>query len=262
MKKQKRKLFILSIIFFLACINFVKQYEFDFALTAFIFSTLYNPHIWEKIFERFGIKTTHYLDFLKLQSFCANFLIIIFIISSIVIFFDKELINFSAINNEVVSILKIFYYFIYLFILYMCKSEYKTLKYFIFGVYYFICVILSFASPLISEQIIRILNYIPNINLDFVTYDLIVNTCLISIKEAILTYIIFDTVIENKHKELQTSTNILNEDINNDLVIEENKNDVGISTLKDQFYNVDVKENSVNKSMNYKIHIYKYTSHQ
>lgn len=66
-----------------------------------------------------------------------------------------------------------------------------------------LCTIISLSidNEFVSNIIIDILNVIPNgEKLDMESYKLLVNAFLVPIKEAILTYIIFDTVADDKKK--------------------------------------------------------------
>lgn len=88
------------------------------------------------------------------------------------------------------STFKIFIYVCYLIVMFMFKNANKVTKYVVFGLFYLICNILSFSSqPVIAD----FLN-ITKSEMDLSSYSILFNDILIPIKEAILTYIIFDTI--------------------------------------------------------------------
>lgn len=66
---------------------------------------------------------------------------------------------------------------------------------------YLICVLLSFSSQSINYVIMNFLNAITSSNLDLEAFELFVNDILIPIREAILTYIIFDTIMGNENRK-------------------------------------------------------------
>ena len=89
-------------------------------------------------------------------------------------------------------------YFIYFFIIAFVSTENKRKEYFIFGILYAICVLFSFIPSKFDENIARALNTVVVYQqMDKITYEYIIEAILTPIKEAVLTYIIFDTVFDS-----------------------------------------------------------------
>lgn len=130
---------------------------------------------------------------------CALGTVIAFIIAGIV-FIKMFPVDVSRTEENFEAILKISMFVVYLIIIHLCASENKSINYIIFGLFYSMCVISSFFSVDITDKYINILNMIPENSMNMESYKLLSEDYYIPIKEAILTYIIFDTVIEYKKK--------------------------------------------------------------
>ena len=99
-------------------------------------------------------------------------------------------------------ILKICVYFIYMIVIDFVSAENKRKEYYIFGIIYIICLLISFIPSKYNTIIVRLLNVIFGYqHMDEITYEFIIEAILMPIKEAVLTYIIFDTVKDNIKKE-------------------------------------------------------------
>lgn len=177
-------------------------------------------------------------------------ILIAFIISSIIFLCTNNEIDEGIAIQNFEAIFKITIYVIYLMTLFLCKSADKVFKYIVFGIIYFICILLSFASQSINENIIVFLNYLPDSNLDLNSFEMLINDFLIPVKEAILTYIIFDTIIENQNNKAKT---IAQSEDNKD------KKEAKESTCYNDahYYEVNVFDRNANKSKNYKMNIHK-----
>ena len=69
-----------------------------------------------------------------------------------------------------------------------------------------LCILISYVPATDYKVVINILNCIPNTQkLDEESYVLMIDGILMPIKEAFLTYIIFDTVISEKYVKRETS---------------------------------------------------------
>lgn len=200
MKKffSKIVIFLLSVSFFGMWGVYVYNKNFYYALIMLLFGCMTNPFIHKFIEKRLSIEELDYSYMLKI--IFIFFGTVIAYIIAILIFnntgIKKEadtLINFA-------SIFKICVYLLYFLILVFTKSSDRFLKYIIFGIIYLVCAIFSFSSHAIDERVINILNWMLRDNIDLETYDILFNAFLTPIKEAILTYIIFDTVYEQKSK--------------------------------------------------------------
>lgn len=108
--------------------------------------------------------------------------------------FGHNVENYSFVIFETGS--KVFIYVVYLFICYFFLSDVnKKKRYMGFGIFYTVCILIS----LLTQKVVYFkIEWIDNI-VDELRKDewiFIRDVCLNSIKEAILTYIIFDTAIE------------------------------------------------------------------
>lgn len=160
-----------------------------------------NPFILDSFYDKNGVETIDYSYVVAVKMLFAIGGVLIAFILAFLIFKhcnSESDINIAMQNFE--AILKITVFIIYLIVLFMYKSANRFLKYIIFAIFYGICIILSFSSQSINEYIIYILNLLNDGGLDLESYKLLINDFMIPIKEAILTYIIFDTVIEYKKK--------------------------------------------------------------
>ncbi len=215
------------------------------SLMLFVLGVIANPFFLDCVSKKLGIGTDDYfygmrLLFTWLGIFVA-FIIAMFIFAvtnQSVTDKDNALQNFEA-------ILKIIVYIIYIIVLFMYKSENKFFRYIIFGLFYFICVILSFSSQSINEIIIKLLNHIPGGSLDEESYGLLINDFIVPIKEAILTYIIFDTIIKDHHKKTADEDNEINKKTEDE--------DVFI----DGIFAVEVFDKDIRKNSNYNIQVKK-----
>lgn len=100
-----------------------------------------------------------------------------------------------------------------LYLLFLCAlfigtiSKYDSKrKYIIFGLVYLFCVIQGYAP----EELFEILNRLPLETLDWTSYEVLINGMLNPIKEAILTFIIFDTVFDYVKKNGKREENVNN----------------------------------------------------
>lgn len=166
-----------------------------------IFGFIINPIILDKIIKKLFKTEVKYFSVIEFS--------LKFIGASLALIIAYAIFNFTQnedIDNKVAwihfeSILKIVVFVIYLGILFVSKNANKVAKYITFGVIYFICVIFSFASLQVHYMIMYLLNIVSSSELDFATYEMLMNDVLIPIKEAILTYIIFDTIMSNENRK-------------------------------------------------------------
>lgn len=230
-------LYIISVTMIFLSIIALKDRKYEDSLLIFVFSIMSNPFILDKIQG----KEDDYSYAATIVLFVGGF-IFAYIIA--IVIFNKlcsgeqsyTIANFDA-------ILKICVYIYYLAALFLCMSADKKSKYILFGCFYGICIILSFFSDWIDNMIIEMMNMIPDGNMSIETYNTLEYACLNPIKEAILTYIIFDTVIDKNDNNQYIDTDEENKDI------KENKIDNKVLSSCNA-YNVDVldKENGKNKN--------------
>lgn len=166
-----------------------------------IFGIVINPIILNKIVKKVFKTEIKYFSVIEfsLKFFGASLAIII--AYAIFNFTYNANIDDNVAWQNFDSILKIVVFVLYLGILFVSKNANKVAKYITFGVIYFICVIFDFASMQVHYGIMYLLNIISSSDLDFVAYEMLMNDVLIPIKEAILTYIIFDTIMGNENRK-------------------------------------------------------------
>lgn len=210
-------------------------------LMLFILGIIANPIFLDYMDQKWGVGSSDYFYGLRLlltgfgALIAPIFAIIVFAVTNKNVIDEKEALqNFDA-------ILKMIVYIIYMIVLFMYKSEDRFFRYIIFGLFYFVCVILSFASQTINENIIKLLNHIPEGGLDMESYGLLINDLIMPIKEAILTYIIFDTIIENHYKKTDED-------------IRKNKEDVAFA---DEVFEVEVWDRDGRENINYNVQVKK-----
>lgn len=196
-EKISKGVFHLISLLLLGCVWFeVINKEYLEAISILLLAILINPFVLDRVLKKLGIQETDYLYAVKIL---ASFGGVIFAyVISVLIFNLSDLRYSENAVKDYEAIFKISIYVVYLIILFICKSSDKFFKYIIFGIFYFICIILSFSTDTINKYLIEILNSMPNSNLDVESYNLLVGAFLTPVKESILTYIIFDTVLEGK----------------------------------------------------------------
>lgn len=121
-------------------------------------------------------------------------------------------------------------YIIYLFFLFMTKDWNKVKKYKIFGFIYVLSIILGYMSENMTNDIIDFLNFIhiTESPIDINVWELLVNGVLNPVKEAILTYIIFDTILKNEETDkgeraMTKDSKKENKDVENHIIVEDKK---------------------------------------
>lgn len=234
---------ILSCLFFWVNRQMLLQ-----TLLIILFGVVLNPIILDELGKRISVE----IEYFKILAFVSIFLgaTLALVIAYII---------FSTTNNPGIdenqalqnfeSILKIVVFLTYLGVLFVNKNANKNTKYVIFGIIYLICVLLSFASQSINYAIMNFLNIISG-DLDVESYGMIINGILIPVREAILTYIIFDTIIGNEDKKKKINQ------LNSQGIIEYNSNTENVEE-NGKTFNVKVSDESSLEDFNYKIYINK-----
>lgn len=154
--------------------------------------------------------------------------------------------------KRVEAVLQIIMYLLYLFILFMYNEndkKSKKRKYIIFGGIYCVCVLISYIP---NDIMVFILNKLSdNENFTLCSYELLIEAILNPIKEAILTYIMFDTVRELKKTEKH---NKIEEDK------ESTENKTKETNTQSQYndsaeFEVEVKDNKTGHECSYEISV-------
>ena len=158
------------------------------------YGIIINPYVLGRIVRKIGGKEMDFSYLLRLLLLGTGFFVAYSIAN--VIFLQLSTEDITVENYE--AIFKILVYMIYLIVLFMFQNHDKTQKYIIFGIFYSGCVVLSFSSEMINSMIIDMLNLVPQGNIDTESFKILVNDFFVPVKESILTYIIFDVIIEEK----------------------------------------------------------------
>ncbi len=212
---------------------------------------LLNPIILDKLVKSIGVKTMDYSQSLEFSIIFLGALLAFGITAIIYLITSSQTADETASVQNFESILKITVYITYIAVLFINQNADKKVKYIIFGIVYLFCVLLSFASQSINCIIVKFLNLFSDSDLDLEVLELFVNNVLFPIREAILTYIIFDTIIGRKGKEKDNMRNI---GIDND----ENMNCDGKqygNIPNEKTFEIELTDNGSAKNVNYTIRI-------
>lgn len=164
-----------------------------------ILAFIYSPSILDKIAKKLELKIDYFYIFRFILSILAVFLILFTLLILECIMTNHGVSN-QVILSRMIAICKSLVYVIYLAIIFLYNDTNKKRKYFIFGITYILCTLISYVPDTDYKVVINILNCIPNTQkLDEESYVLIIDGILMPIKEAFLTFIIFDTVISEKY---------------------------------------------------------------
>lgn len=164
-----------------------------------ILAFIYSPSILDKIAKKLELKIDYFYIFRFILSILAVFLILFTLLILEYIMTNHGVSN-QVILSRMIAICKSLVYVIYLAIIFLYNDTNKKRKYFIFGITYILCTLISYVPDTDYKVVINILNCIPNRQkLDEESYVLIIDGILMPIKEAFLTFIIFDTVISEKY---------------------------------------------------------------
>lgn len=106
-------------------------------------------------------------------------------------------------ENDFAGLIKLIVYITYLLILYTLRDNDKYLTYIVFGLIYVISIVTSYSPDFLTQWIINSLNKVPGGGgaITPYSYSILLECFLNPVKEAILTYIILDTVLGNKDVE-------------------------------------------------------------
>ena len=165
-------------------------------VTTIICSTPMNPLLLNRIQRKIdGNK----FDFWYLLKLILPFFTIMFVLYICAVFSLKN----NAIlrgMEDIKAFMSITMYLLFIVVLFYRKND-KSKKYIVFGVFYILCVALNFCSESMVNMIVFFLNRVSTQNICLESYEMLYFNVLTPIKEAILTYIIFDVVFEKKRRK-------------------------------------------------------------
>lgn len=214
-------------------------------LIALLFVLILNPFILGNVVKKIGGNEKDFYYVLKIM-FSAFGLVLAWIISIqfLRILGGTE----SEITERYEAIFATCVYVVYVLVLLVCKSENKFFNYIVFGVIYLIFIIFRFLNGLFYEGIVDFINIFPFTDLTEEQIGILIDKFLDPIKEAILTYIIFDTAISEKKNEKEKKNDDEKEIENGseeESKIDKVESDKSISVGKREYvYNVCAHDNS------------------
>ncbi len=182
-----------TIVFILFAIYEIVMSKYVESIVMFAWAIFLCPLFLDKVFKRVGGKPDYFYFFTVLFGSIGWF-----VATQISLKF----------GDESVKGLQISMYIIYLIFLFMIKKVDKNIKYKVFGIWYGVFIALSFMPETLIQDIIRIMNMLFQEKFDKAVYDLLFVGFIEPIKEAILTYIIFDTIIENVSNNSENIKNV------------------------------------------------------
>lgn len=174
----------------LAIYAYIHKEQMNVIGTAIALGCITNPFFLNKLSLKMGNNKPDY--WYGTRTFFTWFGIFLAYVVAVCVFYSVKT---SLTFQDVEAILKMAVFIIYFLVLFMYNDTDKFIKYLFFGVIYIISVLLSFSSISINNFIAQILKT------DIQVYGMLVNDFVMPIKEAILTYIIFDTVFSEKIKK-------------------------------------------------------------
>lgn len=226
------------------------------AIKIFPVTLITNPFIIDKIFLKLGLGKLDYNYLGKLVFPILGSILVFIFVTLMYKYMNLESTVDPASNY--VSLLKLVMYIYYLAMLFCFKAEDKYERYRLFGLFYLVCIILSFLSDDINKVIVDLLNMTMKEEevLDICLFKKLIDSFLTPIKEAILTYIIFDTVTKDKKEE---NDNQIKQNIDDDLDVE--RQDANKILLLDKTdansFKVNVLDNDSGQVRDYQIQVNK-----
>lgn len=189
----------------------IETIKSSFEPGVFFLAILANPFAMSVLIKQNNMDEETYIYGLKLMLCCIG--TVIALVIACIVFYKMYPSDVSGTEENFEAILKITMFVVYLLIIYLCESENKSKNYRIFGLFYCMCVASSFFSVSLTDQFISLLNKIPGGGMNMESYKILTEDLIIPIKEAILTYIIFDTAIESKkYNKISRKQDVVNRD--------------------------------------------------
>ena len=229
-----------AFILVMAVLSFVEKalwLGIIFIFAAGVLSPIFQDWLWFKLWKE---KKVDYGEEVKGIFLFLGGVIILFFALIVTKKMVAKKMDENIIFEQIEGFIKILMFVFYYIMLFMYQKGNKHSKYILFGTIYFFCIILSYIPLYDKEIAVSIINILPNNpQLELSILDFMFETIIQPIKEAILTYIIFDTVLpQNKieckkeqdtYKQNFKSTEILKEDKKNEFKVSVNDNRTGIN---------------------------------
>ena len=205
MKKIPEKIlfvlyFTLSIVMGYLAVKLILESELFSGICLLAVALMLNPLILRYLFKKFGDENA-YVEVVMIISICVGFLFAWFV--SIVLMKVMGINVGTEGEEEYKIILKICVYLVYLVLLFILKAKSRVQQYILFGVIYLISAVFFYIFE--NEQLVsRVADWIDKLpfgNMSKEELDILINLFLFPVKEAVLTFIIFDTVGKNESRK-------------------------------------------------------------
>lgn len=245
---SKIGMWILTVIISVGVIVEITQKEYFTAFILFVITAICSPLVQDKIFKgRDG--------YFQEMRMILTFLGVIFCLMVVAICVNQmsaQGVGEADTFDKMEGYLKILIYIVYLVVIFMYKNENQFRNYITFGIMYFACVIFSYIPSSDENIIVSTLNKLASFqDLNEVTYNILIDDVLMPIKEAFLTYIIFDTVMHKDNKEIANKEC----EINDESLSENEMNNFENINQKEVKYTALVTDTENGNTYNYTIKI-------
>lgn len=213
MKEQtaKRIVWFITILLTIGCLYMCLCKDWDSVLSCIPMLIFICPFFQDRLLNKSGSDNNYYIDELRIVVFPLGVILSLYVVIIISTYMSSINILDKININISMCLLKIFIYLFYLVMLWVFKRKEKRNRYIIFGFFYCLCVLLSYSSKNFSAIIINFLNILAkNGTVDEISYQILIECILNPIKESILTFIIFDTIIPDASSKNDSNYNIYN----------------------------------------------------
>lgn len=246
-KISKMGMGIFTAIIFVATIGVFKEKAYIMAIILFIIAAGCSPFVQDKIFKG----REKYFQEMKMILTFLGVIFCLIIVQVIVNQMGAQGREEADIFDKMEGDLKILVYLLYFGVLFMYKYESQFLKYIIFGIIYMVCVVFSYIPSCDKSMVVSILNKLAHSQLNVESYNMLIDDILMPIRESILTYIIFDTVMHKDNKETANKEC----EIEDKLLLENEMNNYENKNQRDSKYAALVIDKENGDTYNYTIKI-------
>lgn len=246
MKERIAKIFMcfLAVLICFGAVKIFMEKAYVVSIICILVAFICLPFVQNKLFK----KKDDYYSEIKIILLSVGAMLCLIIIKNLVGMMSRCGMEQGIIVERMEGYLKLLVYIVYLAIIFMCRNKKRRNNYIIFGVLYVVCVALSYTPSCDKEIIISIINRLEQAQtLDMKSFNLMIDAILIPIREAALTYIIFDTVMDEKEHWIKQE----NEDRTEDNCTVNDRS----RKQKEGKFNVLVKDIEKGKEINYMIKV-------